>query len=34
MFDCVLPTECARHGTLMTKGRINIKKAIYKQRFY
>ena len=30
MFDCVLPTRIARHGTLMTsKGRINIKKAIY-----
>lgn len=34
MFDCVLPTRIARHGTLMTsKGRINIKKAIYKQDF-
>ncbi len=30
MFDCVLPTRLARHGTLMTsEGRINIKKACY-----
>ena len=34
MFDCVLPTRIARHGTCMTsKGRINIKKAIYKDDF-
>ena len=34
MFDCVLPTRIARHGTLMTsKGRINIKKQIYKYDF-
>ena len=30
MFDCVLPTRIARHGTAMTsQGRINIKKAQY-----
>ena len=34
MFDCVLPTRIARHGTLMTsQGRINIKKGIYKEDF-
>jgi len=34
MMDCVLPTRIARHGTLMTStGRINIKKAIYKDDF-
>ena len=34
MFDCVLPTRIARHGTLMTsKGRINIKRNIYKDDF-
>lgn len=34
MFDCVLPTRIARHGTLMTsEGRINIKKQIYKNDF-
>ena len=34
MFDCVLPTRLARHGTLMTaKGRINIKKQIYRDDF-
>ena len=34
MIDCVLPTRIARHGTLMTsKGRINIKKQIYKDDF-
>ena len=34
MFDCVLPTRIARHGTLMTsRGRINIKKQIYKDDF-
>ena len=34
MFDCVLPTRIARHGTLMTtEGRINIKKSIYKNDF-
>lgn len=34
MFDCVLPTRIARHGTLMTSlGRINIKKSIYRADF-
>ncbi len=34
MFDCVLPTRIARHGTLMTsQGRINIKKSIYSDDF-
>lgn len=34
MFDCVLPTRIARHGTLMTSnGRITIRKAIYKDDF-
>ena len=34
MFDCVLPTRLARHGTLMTsEGRINIHKAAYKDDF-
>lgn len=34
MCDCVLPTRIARHGTLMTsKGRISIRKAIYKNDF-
>lgn len=34
MFDCVLPTRIARHGTLMTsQGRVNIKKSIYKDDF-
>ena len=34
MCDCVLPTRIARHGTLMTsEGRINIRKAIYKEDF-
>ncbi len=34
MFDCVLPTRIARHGSCMTsKGRINIKKAAYKDDF-
>ncbi len=34
MCDCVLPTRIARHGTLMTsQGRINIRKAIYKDDF-
>ncbi|MCR5067569.1 MAG: tRNA guanosine(34) transglycosylase Tgt, partial [Erysipelotrichaceae bacterium] len=34
MFDCVLPTRIARHGTLMTsQGRINIKKKEYAQDF-
>ena len=34
MFDCVLPTRLARHGTLMTsQGRINIRKAKYKDDF-
>ena len=32
MFDCVLPTRLARHGTLMTStGRINIKNSRYKE---
>mgnify|MGYP000376685179 CR=1 FL=1 len=31
MFDCVLPTRNARNGTLFTtRGKINIKKAIYR----
>ncbi len=34
MFDCVLPTRIARHGTLMTsQGRITIRKNIYKDDF-
>ncbi len=34
MFDCVLPTRIARHGTLMTsQGRINIRKKIYQNDF-
>lgn len=34
MMDCVLPTRIARHGTCMTSmGRVNIKKAIYKEDF-
>ncbi len=34
MCDCVLPTRLARHGTLLTsEGRINIRKAIYKDDF-
>ena len=34
MIDCVLPTRIARHGTCMTsQGRVNIKKAIYKEDF-
>ncbi len=34
MFDCVLPTRIARHGTLMThNGRINIKNSKYKDDF-
>ena len=34
MCDCVLPTRLARHGTLLTShGRINIKKAEYKEDF-
>ena len=34
MFDCVLPTRIARHGTLMTSsGRVNIKGAKYKEDF-
>ncbi len=34
MFDCVLPTRIARHGTCMTsEGRVNIKKASYKYDF-
>ena len=34
MYDCVLPTRIARHGTLMTsEGRISIRKAIYKNDF-
>ena len=34
MFDCVLPTRIARHGTLMTsQGRINIKRSIYEEDF-
>lgn len=34
MFDCVLPTRIARHGSLMTStGRVNIKRAEYKDDF-
>lgn len=34
MFDCVLPTRIARHGTLMSsQGRINIKKKEYEEDF-
>jgi queuine tRNA-ribosyltransferase len=34
MFDCVLPTRIARHGTLMTsEGRVNIKNIKYKEDF-
>ncbi len=34
MYDCVLPTRIARHGTLMTsQGRINIKKKEYEYDF-
>ncbi len=34
MFDCVLPTRLARHGTLMTsRGRVNIRKAEYREDF-
>ncbi len=34
MFDCVLPTRIARHGTLTTsEGRINIKKKQYAKDF-
>ena len=34
MFDCVLPTRIARHGSLMTStGRVNIRSAQYKEDF-
>lgn len=34
MFDCVLPTRIARHGTAMTsKGRVVIRNAKYKEAF-
>jgi queuine tRNA-ribosyltransferase len=34
MFDCVLPTRLARHGTaLTTSGRINLKNATYRRDF-
>lgn len=34
MFDCVLPTRLARHGTLMTSyGRVNIKNRRYERDF-
>lgn len=34
MFDCVLPTRIARHGSLFTKtGRLNIRKAEFKADF-
>lgn len=34
MFDCVLPTRIARHGTLMTStGRLNIRNAQYEADF-
>jgi queuine tRNA-ribosyltransferase len=34
MFDCVLPTRLARHGTALTvEGRINLKNAAYRRDF-
>ena len=34
MYDCVLPTRIARHGSLMTShGRVNIREARYKEDF-
>ena len=34
MFDCVLPTRIARHGTLMTSvGRLNIRNQKYEKDF-
>jgi queuine tRNA-ribosyltransferase len=34
MFDCVLPTRLARHGTALTAdGRINLKNAGYRRDF-
>lgn len=34
MFDCVLPTRIARHGSLMTsQGRVNIRGSQYKEDF-
>lgn len=34
MYDCVLPTRIARHGTLMTsKGRVNIRNKMYTRDF-
>ena len=34
MYDCVLPTRIARHGTLMTsQGRVNIRKECYRRDF-
>ncbi|MBN2850657.1 MAG: tRNA-guanine transglycosylase, partial [Erysipelotrichaceae bacterium] len=34
MFDCVLPTRIARHGTLMSnQGRINIRNAKYERDY-
>lgn len=34
MFDCVLPTRIARHGTLMTShGRVNIRNQRYREDF-
>lgn len=34
MFDCVLPTRIARHGTAMTSlGRVNIRNAQYERDF-
>ena len=34
MFDCVMPTRIARHGSAYTsQGRINLKNAKFKQDF-
>ena len=34
MFDCVLPTRIARHGTAMTSvGRVVIKNKVYERDF-
>ena len=35
MFDCVLPTRIARHGTVMTSvGRVVIKNQIYEKTLH
>lgn len=34
MFDCVLPTRLARHGTAYThKGKITVRNAVYAEDF-